>query len=143
MGAEEIKSIIISFDKIRDAAEQFRQDHIHNEDIPVNIEWHVEAAFGIAIIPVDGLHSETQIDGLISKDLKYIYVDNDLYNDDRYQGRVRFTIAHEIGHYILHYDTIQSIKCKNERNGLSFIGIWMKESYLGTNGRRMNLLEGY
>jgi Zn-dependent peptidase ImmA (M78 family) len=60
------------------------------------------------------------MDGFITKDLKSIYVDEDLYMDDRYYKRVRFTIAHEIGHYVLHRGAIENQKFEGEEDWVKF-----------------------
>lgn len=106
-------------DKIREEAENFRKEHIFTTDLPVDIEHVVEATMGINIIPVESLQKQCDMEGFISKDYKYIYVDNFLYTDDRYYRRVRFTIAHEIGHYVLHRSTIDDQKFKDEEEWMS------------------------
>lgn len=41
-------------------------------------------------------------DALITSDWKSLYIDKDLFEDERRQNRLRFSLAHELGHYILH-----------------------------------------
>ena len=42
------------------------------------------------------------IDAFLRSDFSGIVVDNNEYLDDRYQNRLRFSIAHEVGHFVLH-----------------------------------------
>jgi len=107
-------------DKIREEAENFRKEHIFTTDLPVDIENVVEATIGIIIIPVESLQKQCDMEGFISKDYKYIYVDSFLYTDDRYYKRVRFTIAHEIGHYVMHRGTIDNQKFNDEEEWMRF-----------------------
>jgi Zn-dependent peptidase ImmA (M78 family) len=75
---------------------------------------------GINIIPVESLQNHCDMEGFISKDYNYIYVDKFLYADDRYYKRVRFTIAHEIGHYVLHRSMIDNQKFNDEEEWMRF-----------------------
>lgn len=124
MDSRKVISVKLTQDKIREEAEQFRKDHIFTTDLPVDIEHVVEAALGIRIIPIKNLQKQCDMEGFISKDFSSIYVDEFLYTDDRYYKRVRFTIAHEIGHYVLHRSTIDNQKFSNEEEWITFrIGI--------------------
>ncbi|MCJ7446541.1 MAG: ImmA/IrrE family metallo-endopeptidase [Bacteroidales bacterium] len=120
MDPGKIVSVKLSMDKIRDEAERFREEHIFTTELPVDIEHVVEATLGIRIIPIESLQRLCDMEGFISKDFKAIYVDEFLYTDDRYYKRVRFTIAHEIGHYVLHRSTIDSQKFANEGEWIKF-----------------------
>ncbi|MCX6255865.1 MAG: ImmA/IrrE family metallo-endopeptidase [Bacteroidia bacterium] len=120
MDPGKIVSVKLSQDKIREEAEHFREEHIFSTALPVDIEQVVEATLGVRIIPIDSLQKFCDMDGFISKDFTAIYVDEFLYTDDRYYKRVRFTIAHEIGHYVLHRSTIDSQKFNDEEEWMNF-----------------------
>ena len=120
MDPGKIVSVRLTPDKIREEAERFREDHIFSTNLPVDIEHVAEAALGIHIILIESLQKECDMEGFISKDFKSIYVDEYLYKDDRYYKRVRFTIAHEIGHYVLHRSTIDSQKFEDETDWIKF-----------------------
>lgn len=107
-------------ENIREEAEIFRKEHIFTSDLPVHIEHVVEATMGISIIPIEDLQKQCDMDGFIAQDYKAIYVDEFLYTDDRYYKRVRFTIAHEIGHYILHRSTIDTQKFQDVDEWIKF-----------------------
>ena len=100
--------------KIRDIAEDFRERHIFNNNVPVEIERVVEATLGINVIPIESLQKDCDMDGFISNDLSIIYVDKDHYIDERFYKRVRFTIAHEIGHLVLHREIIDTVMFSSE-----------------------------
>ena len=120
MDPRKIESVRITMDKIREEAEIFRKEHIFTSDLPVDIEHVIEATMGIIIIPVESLQKHCDMDGFISQDYKAIYVDEFLYTDDRYYKRVRFTIAHEIGHYVLHRSTIDNHKFRDVDDWIRF-----------------------
>jgi Zn-dependent peptidase ImmA (M78 family) len=120
MDPGKIVSAKLSQEKIREEAELFREQHIFSSDVPVDIEHVVEATLGIRIIPVEGLQKSCDMEGFISKDFSTIYVDKFLYTEDRYYKRVRFTIAHEIGHYVLHRGTIDNQRFEDEEEWIKF-----------------------
>jgi Zn-dependent peptidase ImmA (M78 family) len=120
MDSGKIISRKLTREQIRDEAENFRKAYIFSEDLPVDIERIVEAILSISIIPEKSLQKSCDMDGFITKDLKSIYVDEDLYMDDRYYKRVRFTIAHEIGHYVLHRGAIENQKFEGEEDWVKF-----------------------
>jgi len=60
------------------------------------------------------------VDAFLSNDLKSIYVDQDMYFDDRYLNRLRFTFAHEVGHFILHEKEIRQCQFRTEEDWLHF-----------------------
>jgi len=124
MDPGKIVSLKLTQEKIRDSAEEFRKEHVFDNSLPVNIEYVIEATMGINIIPIESLQKACDMEGFISKDFKTIYVDKDLYTDNRYYKRVRFTIAHEIGHLVLHRSSIDGLKFKTETEWIGFrIGI--------------------
>lgn len=72
---------------------------------PVDVEKLCDH-LGIAILPVTKLADSFCIDAFISADFKTIYVDADKYRYESY--RYRFSVAHELGHYILHKEYFSS-----------------------------------
>ena len=74
--------------------------------IPVDIEEIVEA-LGLEIVPEPGLKSDHGIDAGVTSDFDAILVDAQSYNSEDYLNRVRFSLAHELGHFVLHKDFYQ------------------------------------
>src|SRR5437016_7880152 len=68
--------------------------------IPVPVEEIAEFDLGLAITPVRELRQKFGIDGSLSLDLNEILVDEWLM--ERRQARYRFTLAHEIAHFVMH-----------------------------------------
>jgi len=120
MDPRQIAPLKLSMSQIRCIAEEFRHEYIFSDDIPVNIEQIIEDTKGISVIPLEGLHDDCDMDGIISKDLKYIYIDEDYYNRDKYYKRVRFTIAHEVGHLVLHRQIIDGLSWDSEEDWKRF-----------------------
>ncbi len=94
-------------DRIRQISEEFLEKHNPDGKLPVPIENIVDCALKIDIVPIPELESELGIPGALSPDMSSIYIDEWTYNNQEY--RSRFTIAHELGHLILHKDLMQKI----------------------------------
>jgi Zn-dependent peptidase ImmA (M78 family) len=93
------------FDTIREMADNFRMKHTKNPDqIPVDIERIIEFELQIEIRPVDGLKAKLDMEAMLSRDLKVIFIDCHSYVHPSFASRMRFSLAHELGHYILHRD---------------------------------------
>jgi hypothetical protein len=73
-------------------------------DVPVQIEAIIEQKLDIEIIPIPQLMKMCAVDAIITSDWKKILVDEEKYMDERYENRLRFSLAHEIGHFLLHKD---------------------------------------
>ncbi|MBR2741227.1 ImmA/IrrE family metallo-endopeptidase [Candidatus Saccharibacteria bacterium] len=89
---------------------------------PVDVERMCDH-FDISILPVAGLTDCFQIDAYISADFKTIYVDAEKYKDE--SPRYRFSVAHELGHYILHREYYSS--------RVESFGEWRAASYKSAN----------
>lgn len=87
-------------DDIKKAAERFLHKYHPEDTYPIPIEEIIEFQLGLDIIPIDGLHRVIETDGFISSDLTSISVEEYIYKNR--PGRYRFTLAHEIGHLVLH-----------------------------------------
>ena len=70
--------------------------------IPVNIEYIIESNYRMDIIPIPSLQTAYDIEGCSAYDFTAIFVDQHVY--ERIYNRYRFTLAHELGHKILHQE---------------------------------------
>ncbi len=82
------------------AANDFLETYHPSFDLPIPIEEIVEHKMDIAIFAVPGIKSLIGIDAFINSDFSQITVDENCFV--RFPERTRFSIAHEIGHLILH-----------------------------------------
>jgi Zn-dependent peptidase ImmA (M78 family) len=97
-----LKCIYIPKHEIWEKADEFIKVNWNYGEIPVNIEYIVEAKVNLGIIPIQGLYDICGIDAYLKSDFSGIVIDNTKYNDERFDNRLRFSIAHELGHFILH-----------------------------------------
>jgi Zn-dependent peptidase ImmA (M78 family) len=97
-----------SHEDIARIAASFLTKHHPSGTIPVPIEKIVDNALKIDIVPIPGMHKAFDTDGFTTSDLKAIYVEEFIY--DQRPGRYRFTLAHEVGHIVLHEKLYRSLK---------------------------------
>jgi hypothetical protein len=92
---------------IRELTQKIRTDFLARPDeIPIPIEEIIEFRLRIYIDPQPFLKEEFGVDGQLLSDLSTIIVDSRLCNNEKYLPRLRFTLAHELGHFYLHKDQI-------------------------------------
>lgn len=90
----------LSEEEIQRRAEALLEKHHPSRTVPVPIEEIVEFALRLDLIPVPGLSENRGINGYLSSDRSSIYVDEYLFRN--VETRYRFTLAHEVGHLVLH-----------------------------------------
>jgi len=109
MNYTEIKIPFVSDIEIRRQANNFREKYWEGV-LPVDVEKIIDVKLKIDIIPVPEMEKIAYTNALITSNWESIYVDKDLFEDERRQSRLRFSLAHEIGHFVLHrhiYDDFQ------------------------------------
>lgn len=105
----------IDDDKIYHLADNFLLTHHPSLSIPIPIEQIIEIKIGLNIFPIKDLESGCGIDGSLSNDFKTILIDE--YVFEKSIQRARFTLAHEIAHYILHKEIFIKSGGFNTKNG--------------------------
>jgi len=117
--SSDLKIQFLSNEEIKVKAADFLSRFHPDNSIPVPIEEIVEFDLGINIIPMHGLRKAFEIDGFISSDLHDITVDDSV--SELYPSRYRFTLAHEVGHIILHKELFVTAKFSNYSDWKSFV----------------------
>lgn len=114
-----IKAPIFSYEEIRNHADHFLKQYHPSMEIPIPIEEIAEFQMGLNIVPIPGLLRTFDVDGFTSNDLFNIYVDEFIYSDR--PGRYRFTLAHEVGHIILHKEIYSKANFRNIKEWKDFV----------------------
>ena len=97
---KELKVNFLEKSTIKDKANEFLRTYHSNLILPIPIEDIVEFELDINIIPLPNLFSALDVDAFLSSDLKEITVDQGIL--EKVQSRYRFSLAHEVGHIVLH-----------------------------------------
>lgn len=85
-------------------AEQLLNMFGRTESIPVDMERIAELDLHMDILPIPGLRDH-DVESFTTSDLKMICVDEHIFS--HVEARCRFSIAHEIGHAVLHRDVFE------------------------------------
>ena len=100
----------LTFQQIADAATKCLADHKWDGNIPVSIEDIVDVGYGLDLVPTPNLESRFSTVAFITHDLKEIRVDDFVFRKQPY--RLRFSLAHELGHLILHQVVYEQLAFK-------------------------------
>ncbi len=98
-----------STERVWAQAEQFRCEYFKNQlaALPLDVFTVAELDLRLDIIPFDDLFAKYGMDAMLRNDYTGLYVDAEDYQHLETgpvwkQKRLRFTYAHELGHYMMH-----------------------------------------
>ncbi len=92
----------LRYETIRQKADAFRAQYWPQGTLPVDPELIAFTKLNIDIVPLPDLHNDCDIDAVLQPDCRKIFVDAEQYRRDNAQNRMRFSLAHELGHVALH-----------------------------------------
>jgi Zn-dependent peptidase ImmA (M78 family) len=98
----------LSYKQIGLIADQFLSQHHQSFTLPIPIEEIVESKMRLKICEQINLKKDYDVEGFLTSDLTTIFIDLNIYIN--FENRARFTIAHEIGHLILHGKLFKELK---------------------------------
>lgn len=101
-------------------ADDFRSKY-WNGDLPVDVMGIVEFDLDLDIVPMSNLRQDADIDALLLDDWRTVVVDQGYYLGDRYQNRIRFSVAHELGHFVMHKEAFDQIPRASAEEWLAFV----------------------
>lgn len=97
------------------AADDFRESaELRGHNIPpIDVIYIAEVILKLDIIPLENLFTEQRIDAALMPDLSGFYIDEEAYmaweRGTRWvEQRLRFSFAHELGHFVLHAKEIEA-----------------------------------
>lgn len=127
----ELKCRFIKKDAIRSISEKFRNTYWKSGGLPVDMESIIEGGLGLYIFPEHGIRQLGKIDAYLTSDLRGIVVDIVQYMDDqgRYNGRLRFSFAHEVGHLVLHQYIYEEFHIETPEEYCDFVLNFPEEEY--------------
>jgi hypothetical protein len=97
-----------SYPQVKEQAAEFLRKCNADGTIPVHIERIIDQDLDLHIAPFPNLYRDHHTHGYLSLDRSTIWVDETQQSD--YPRIYRFTLAHEVGHYILHADYLKDIR---------------------------------
>ena len=101
-------------ESIHRAADDFRSSEPLRGliDLPIDVVYIAEIVLRLDVIPVTGFFAEFRMDAALLPNLTGLYVDEESYlsweaGDKWTEKRLRFSFAHELGHYVLHHKVMR------------------------------------
>lgn len=98
----------LSYDQLKQEAGKTLGSSQYGDRFPVAIELIVERDYEMDVVPIRGLQNAFNIDAFISRDATTISVDEFVLENRL--NRYRFSLAHELGHRVLHREILQSME---------------------------------
>lgn len=118
-----------TFDSIRAKADDFRKIYWTSDTVPVDILFIAEEKLDLNIVPIKNFKSQNDIEALLYDNGKSLAVDETEYMDDRYLNRIRYSVAHEIGHLLLHKDLYDSFIFSSIEEWIETLGSIPEDEY--------------
>lgn len=109
-------------------ADQIRDLYWPSGEVPVEVE-KILWPLNLRLEPKPLLKESADVDALLLSDLTAIIVDQEEYMNDRMQNRIRFSIAHELGHFVLHKDIYREIAYASEEEWVEFVQTLPEDQY--------------
>jgi len=110
MDAQHFKAPYLRRTDIWKQADELRERLLPQATLPVPVLDLAEFDLELELVPKTNLRRAGDIDALLLGDLKTVVVDRDAFMDPRAENRLRFSVAHEIGHLILHGELYRKLR---------------------------------
>ena len=98
----------LTYQQIGNIADQFLTLNYPRLKLPIPIEQIAESKLNLKIYEEFNLKKDFEVESFLTSDLSTIFIDFDIYN--KFENRARCSIAHEIGHLILHGKILSKLK---------------------------------
>jgi Zn-dependent peptidase ImmA (M78 family) len=121
--------------EVWDAVENFRAKYAKDlQRVPVGVLECIEIGLRIDVIPFPDLFSKYSVDAAVTPDFRGIYVDRNSY--EAIEGkppwmfnRLRFSLAHELGHIVMHKEIVKGVEFKSLEDFWNFARKYTRNKY--------------
>ncbi|MEI6343667.1 MAG: ImmA/IrrE family metallo-endopeptidase [Verrucomicrobiota bacterium] len=131
--------------EIWESVEQFRQKHLGDlGKVPVDVLTVIEVRLRLDVIPFDRLFEKYSVDAAVLPDFSGIYVDKRSYRFLEGQppwlfNRLRFSLAHELGHILLHREKAGDLRFKALEDYRAWMRRYEASRYVRAMGSHLNI----
>jgi Zn-dependent peptidase ImmA (M78 family) len=122
---KDVKLEYYPYKQIQKITEKFLKDNDFLNEIPIEVEELIEFKLGIKINFISNLVKTFEVSGYTEKSMERIWVDEYLFKN--LEESLRFTLAHELGHIVLHKKIFENIEFQDSRD-------WKKYIFSHNNG---------
>lgn len=117
MAQEGLRIPVVSYDDLRGISHEFLKQQHPSGVLPIPIEKIIDNDLKINITCEPSLQHICGVDAFVSASCDTIYIDGGVYLSAN-ANRLRFSLAHELAHILLHRDVIGQLKFKTMREWL-------------------------
>jgi hypothetical protein len=89
----------LNYERVGEYVKAFLGKYHPSLQLPIPIEWIIESDLGLHIHPFPNMYRIFRQNGFLGLQRQVIYIDE--YQYDNFVEMYRFTLAHEVGHFIL------------------------------------------
>jgi hypothetical protein len=101
------RASVLTYRDVEKAASNLLQELGRLDSVPVEVEDIVEFEMGLEVRPVLELQRRFVLDGFLGNRSKTVFVDQ--WVMEHRPNRYRFTLAHELGHLVLHAEVMREV----------------------------------
>lgn len=109
----------LNYEDVHKHAKLFLEKYHPSLELPIPIEWIIESDLNLHIHPFPNLYRIFAQNGFLSRDRKVIYIDE--YQYDNFVEKYRFTLVHEIGHYVMHESLYEGLSFDSEQEYIEWL----------------------
>ena len=113
------KTSYLTYRHVGEYVEDFLKKYHSSLQLPIPIEWIIESDLGLHIVPFPNLYRIFSQSGFLSADRMKIFIDE--YQYDNFVEKYRFTLAHEIGHFIMHKSLYEDLPFNSEQEFIEYL----------------------
>jgi len=113
------KAPYLTYRDVGKYAEDFLTKYHPALELPIPIEWIIEFNLGLNIVPIPYLYKTFKQSGFLSANRKIIFIDE--YQYDNFVEKYRFTLAHEIGHFVMHESMSEGLSFDSVQEYIEFM----------------------
>lgn len=129
MPASQIVAPRLSKSQIQTKVDEVLRDYPGARALPVNVEDLIDLDLDLDLQPEANLLRRCDTDALLLPDWKTVLVDLGEFEDPRMTNRLRFSLAHELGHYFLHREVFSGRSFSSTDEWIAFVSGISEEVY--------------
>jgi len=109
----------LNYEDVREHARIFLEKYHPLLQLPIPIEWIIESDLGLHIHPFPNLYRIFGQSGFLGRERKVIYIDE--YQYDNFVEKYRFSLAHEVGHFVMHESLYEGLSFNSEQEYIEWL----------------------
>ena len=109
----------LSYESVGEYVKAFLGKYHPSLQLPIPIEWIIESDLDLHIHPFPNMYRIFRQNGFLGLQRKVIYIDE--YQYDNFVEKYRFTLAHEVGHFIMHESLYEGLYFDSEQEFMEWL----------------------